>query len=120
MPFLDQRMLDLVLPIPGHVRLPNGIADKHLLRVAFSDQLRPALLEQKKKGFTLPIRRWMVGPMRELCEHSLARLKSLGVLRPEGIDSVWRSFLAAPESPIWSRAFILCVAGKYLETTRLS
>src|SRR5207237_6634249 len=65
-PILDQRMLDLALPVPGNVKLPNGVANKHLLREAFSDQLTPALLKQKKRGFTLPIRRWMIGPLREM------------------------------------------------------
>jgi asparagine synthase (glutamine-hydrolysing) len=119
-PILDQRMLDLVLPVPGAVRLPDQLADKHLLRTAFRQELAPAILEQKKRGFTLPIRRWMLGPMRTLCEESLAALKSANVLMPEGIDAVWKSFLAAPESPIWSRAFTLCVVGHYLKSQKLS
>jgi asparagine synthase (glutamine-hydrolysing) len=118
-PLLDQRMLDLVMPIPGSLRLPKGTADKHLMRAAFHPELPPALLGQKKRGFSMPIRRWMIGPLRELCERSLAHLKRSEVLRPEGVDAIWKSFLAAPESPIWSRAFTLCVAGRYLETTGL-
>jgi len=118
-PLLDQRMLDLMLATPGRVRLPNGRADKHLLRVAFAPMLRPALLNQGKKGFTLPIRRWMTGPMRDLCEHALIGLKSTGCLRKEGIDSLWQSFLSNPESPIWSRAFTLCVLGLYIRRNNL-
>ncbi len=117
-PVLDQRMVDLMLALPGRVRLPDGRANKHLMRVAFAQHLRPALLNQPKRGFTLPIRRWMVGPLRELCEQGLASLKSLSVLRPQGIDAVWASFLAAPESPIWSRAFTLAVLGLYIRRTK--
>src|SRR5439155_21949305 len=101
-------------------KLPGGVANKHLLRKAFADQLPPEIMGQKKRGFTLPIRRWMLGPLRDLCEQSLNRLKSTGAVRAEGVDAIWRSFLAAPESQIWSRAFALCVAGKYLETNALS
>jgi len=57
----------------------------------------------------------MVGPLRDLCEHSLVNLKATGILRAEGIDAVWKTFVNEPETPIWSRAFTLCVLGIYLK-----
>jgi asparagine synthase (glutamine-hydrolysing) len=119
-PILDQRVLDLALPLPGAVKLPPGGGTKHLLRVAFAPLLRPALLRQGKRGFTLPIRRWMVGPMRDLCEHGLVSLKQVGLLRPQGIDAVWNAFLDDPESPMWSRAFTLCTLGLYAKRVGLT
>jgi asparagine synthase (glutamine-hydrolysing) len=113
-PFLDQRLLDLMLPVPGAVRLPERRADKHLLRAAFPELLRPALRAQSKRGFTLPVGRWMRGPLRPLCEAALGVLRSSGALIPAGVDSVWNAFLREPESPAWSRAFALCVVGHYL------
>jgi len=119
-PMLDQRMLDLMHGIPGRSRLPDGIANKHLLRAAFPDLLRRELLEQHKRGFTLPIRRWMLGPLRGICVEGMDHLKSTGVLRNEGVDEIWKTFLSDPESPIWTRAFILCVTGIYLKQMKLS
>jgi len=113
-PILDRRMLDLTYSLPGDVRLPSGGAAKHLLRKAFSTELRPALLEQKKRGFTLPIRRWMLGPLREMCEQANAALKDLGLFRPQGVDAIWQAFTREPESPAWSRAFTLLVLGHYI------
>ena len=117
-PLLDQRLLDLAYPLPGKVRLPSGRADKHLLRAAFPDFLRPALLHQGKKGFTLPIRRWMLGPLREMCEAGLQHLRENTIFRSEGIDAIWTTFQRDPESPIWSRAFTLCTLGLYLQSKR--
>jgi asparagine synthase (glutamine-hydrolysing) len=119
-PFLDQRVLDLMLPIPGEVKLPHGRQPKHLMRVAFAPLLRPAISAQAKRGFTLPIRRWMVGPLRELCEQGLTSLKHLGLVRPEGVDRVWNQFLADPESPMWSRAFTLAVLGLYVKRMKVT
>ena len=113
-PILDQRVADLAYALPGKIRLPNPRADKQLLRVAFADLLRPELTSQSKRGFTLPIRRWMLGPLREMCEDGLGHLRRSGILKPEGIDPVWREFLRDPETPIWSRAFALCVLGLYV------
>ena len=113
-PMLDRRMLDLVCALPGPVRLPAGRADKHLLRVAFGDLLREDVIARDKRGFVLPIWSWMVGPLRDLCEESLRNLRTSGVLDPAGVAAVWQSFLHEPESPIWSRAWELCVLGQFL------
>jgi asparagine synthase (glutamine-hydrolysing) len=113
-PFLDQRLLDLAHAIPGPVRLPAGAAGKHLLRTAFAPLLRPEILLQHKRGFVLPIRRWLAGPLRPWCERALAAVKDTGQLRPAGVDAVWQQFLAEPESPAWSRAFALAVLGEFL------
>ena len=110
-PMLDQRMLDLMHALPGRVRLPDGIENKHLLRRALASHFRPSLLTQPKRGFTLPIRRWMVGPLREICEHALTELKKHEIFNPQGIEALWQSFLREPESPMWTRVFSLCVLG---------
>lgn len=116
-PFLDRRLLDLAHAIPGSVRLPPGAPGKHLLRRACAGLLRPELLAQPKRGFTLPLRRWMLGSLRPICEQGLAALKDCRLLRAEGIDAVWHAFLREPESPIWTRALTLAVAGHYLART---
>ena len=113
-PLLDRRLIDLAMSLPGKVRLPQGRANKHLLRVAFADLLGPNLLDQPKRGFTLPIGRWMQGPLGEICKNGLDHLKSTGMMQSRTIDDIWRSFAAAPETPAWSRAFACCVIGHYL------
>ena len=51
--------------------MPPGTPGKFLLRAAFGDLLRPELINRPKTGFTMPLAQWMLGPMRQLCEHSL-------------------------------------------------
>ena len=113
-PLLDRRLLDFALAIPGSIRLPAGARPKHLLRQAFPELLRPALQQQGKRGFELPVRRWMLGPLRELCQSGLATLKSGNLLRADSIETFWNTFEREPESPIWTRVFTLCVLGLYL------
>ena len=117
-PLLDQRLLDLALALPGDVRLPSGRADKHLLREAFPELLRPALTGQKKRGFVLPIARWMRGQLRPLCMAGLATLKETGLLDPMGVEAIAAAFWDAPDDGGWSRAFSLAVLGTYLRDQR--
>lgn len=113
-PLLDRRLADVAFSLPGKVRLPNGHADKHLLRRAFPELLRPQLLNQPKHGFTLPIRRWMLGPLRDACEAGFEHLRASGLVEARALGRVWTRFANEPESPAWSRAFACCVLGHYL------
>lgn len=112
-PFLDTRMLDLAYAIPGGVRAPGGRYGKHILKTAFDDLLHTNLKSLSKRGFVLPTKRWMAGPMRDLCEDALSHFKTLGVLEPERVDAVWNEFLADPDKQVWSSALLLVVLGRY-------
>ncbi|MDB5562043.1 MAG: asnB 5 [Hyphomicrobiales bacterium] len=116
-PLLDRRLLDLASSLTGRRRLPSGRPNKYLLRRAFPDLLSADLLNQPKRGFTLPISAWMQGPLNDLCLSGLDYLKASGLVLPSGIDAVWDSFVAEPDSPAWSRAFLCCVIGLYLQQT---
>jgi asparagine synthase (glutamine-hydrolysing) len=113
-PLLDQRLARLMYSIPGRTRLPDNAESKFLLRRAFPDDLPDSILQQSKRGFTLPIRRWMRGPLREVCEESLRSLCNSGLVAEAGVRSIWQAFLENPESAIWTRAFTLCVAGHWI------
>jgi asparagine synthase (glutamine-hydrolysing) len=119
-PMLDHRLVELAFSLPGSVRLPNGAADKHLLREAFAPFLRPALLDQAKRGFALPLQRWLLRELRPLAEEALASLKGAQLLDPAGIDGIWSRFLSEPESLAWSRALTLVVLSSYLERNALT
>lgn len=117
-PFLARPVVELAASLPGGIRMPAGSAPKHLLREVFSDCLGPNQLHLPKRGFTLPIRRWMLGPLLPLCEDGLSSLCASGLLDARGVNSTWQRFLAMPETPVWSSAFMLVVLGNYLAAVR--
>lgn len=113
-PFLDQRLLEGMNRLPGSARFPAGKPPKHLLREAAKDVLYPELLARPKTGFALPLRRWMMGPLRPACEAGLLTLKDSRLMEPAGVDAVWNAFTSDPESQAWSRALTLAALGDYL------
>lgn len=114
-PMIDTRMLDLAYSIPGHVRMPTGRYGKHLLKAAFTEEIPEKLRSLPKRGFVLPTRRWISGPMRERCEAALESVKAVGFLNGKHIDAVWQEFLANPDTQVWGQTFLLCVLGVYLD-----
>jgi len=116
-PFLDQRVIDLFMSVPRAVRLPDWKNNKHLLRKGFQEILPQEIISQPKVGFILPIKRWMNGPLKGMCEDSLDYLRQSGIVAAVGVDRAWSTFLREPESPMWSRAWTLVVLGAYARAT---
>ena len=83
-PFLDHEFIEMVFRIPATVRTrPQDL--KYLLKVAVGDLLPKELLGAPKRGFVIPIKPWLRGPLRPLAERLLApeRLRQQGIFRPE-------------------------------------
>jgi asparagine synthase (glutamine-hydrolysing) len=64
-PFLDHRVAEYVWSLPAHVRLPRGRA-KGLLRDSYRGRLSHEVVSGKKKGFEVPVDRWLAEDWRVL------------------------------------------------------
>lgn len=65
LPFLDSGLVEFALGLPADFLITGGVR-KHILREAFRDMLPPDILTRRKKGFLLPVRKWMKdGRMRD-------------------------------------------------------
>lgn len=62
-------MFDQVCRLSGEVHLVAEVADKDLLQRASADLVRPLAGPASKRGFSLPMQDWLVGPLRNLAEH---------------------------------------------------
>ena len=62
-PFLDIDLVELLLRVPAHIAFPDGEA-KALLKPLARRLLPPAILDRPKTGFGIPIRQWLLGPLR--------------------------------------------------------
>jgi asparagine synthase (glutamine-hydrolysing) len=103
-PYLDHAVVERVAAVPIPDRLERGL-NKPLLCRAVADPLVLELGRRRKRGFTLPMARWMhahAGPLEEiaLAADTLAR----GPVR-----ALWRQFRAGRLH--WSRAWALTVLG---------
>jgi asparagine synthase (glutamine-hydrolysing) len=74
-PFLDQDLWEFASSLSFQLRL-NGGRSKSLLRALALQKLGERVSRGRKRGFTIPVNRWLVGrwqqPLTELLETSLA------------------------------------------------
>ena len=82
-PFLDVNVLNLALSLPSKHKRLNDVP-KGLLAKAFVGDLPRWLLARKKQPFSVPIRVWLAGPLREFAHDTLLSSNSFvrGLVQP--------------------------------------
>ena len=91
-PFLDRELVEFVARLPRRFKM-RGMTSKRILKRAFADRLPRSVPKRKKKGFGMPVARWLQGPLRPLLEEKLGteRLASAGFLRPDVVQRlIWQ------------------------------
>jgi len=112
-PFLDARLVEVVLGFPGAAKQRKGMR-KALLAEALGHLLPREIVEQQKKTFTLPWDGWLRGELRERVEAGLSNCdaKLAAVVDASAVRNVWRDFLAGRTS--WSRPWSLFVLNEWV------
>jgi asparagine synthase (glutamine-hydrolysing) len=115
-PYLDNELVDLVLPLPGKLkqRLRH---DKVVLRKAASPLLPQTAATRRKRGFEVPIGAWLRGSLRPALVDLLSaeRLARQGFLSPEPVGRLVDRHLTGQDDVgrgLWS----LMVLSRWLET----
>ena len=111
-PLLDTPLVEFVTALPDSARQKRG-AQKALLVEALGNLLPAEISSQKKRTFTLPWEQWLRGPLKSCMDESFASIAPLlaALLKPEGVQSVWRTFLNGRTS--WSRPWALFVLNEW-------
>lgn len=96
-PLLDHRLVEFVWQLPAAVRANNG-QPKSLLRDVFARYAPTSLIDRPKRGFSIPLGRWLSGPLREWADDLLDPRK----LATEGFDAdavrrTWQRHLSGRE-----------------------
>ena len=83
-PFMDPELISLVARMPPRLKLRGGFVAKHALKRAMSGDLPHDILHRKKKGFGIPVARWLNGPLAKEADRLLApdRIAGGGLLEP--------------------------------------
>jgi asparagine synthase (glutamine-hydrolysing) len=115
-PFVDTKIVDYVLSLPGDWKLRNGSV-KPLLANAMADLLPRDFMARPKMGFTLPFEKWLQQNLRREVSSVLEDTHALAApaLNSKAVRKIWRNFLQKPRAVGWSRPWSLYVLAKWCE-----
>ena len=76
-PFLDHKLIEFAAALPGHYKLSARGRHKHILKEAFRDWLPPGFMDRPKKGFSVPLARWLKEDLADMMHDSLVNKRTL-------------------------------------------
>jgi|AntAceMinimDraft_11_1070367.scaffolds.fasta_scaffold00086_3 asparagine synthase (glutamine-hydrolysing) len=105
-PLLDQRVLELAWSLPREY-LYDGQTGKRVLRDLLTRYVPRDLIDRPKRGFSVPVKEWLVGPLRDWVEDLISEqaLEEQGIFDTQSIREAWQQHLygwANHSELIWS------------------
>jgi asparagine synthase (glutamine-hydrolysing) len=105
-PLLHDPLIDWAFSLPSSLKYHRGTS-KLLLKMAVDSDLPHDVIHRRKKGFAIPLARWLKGPLRPRLESILhhSPIWSLDVLKQETFQRWFDEHLnlAADRSrPLWA------------------
>ena len=94
-PLLDHRVVEFSWRLPPGLKLRDGVG-KWILRQVLYRRVPRAIVERPKMGFSVPIDRWLRGPLRNWADSflNLTELTRAGLPDPTEILRSWRELQA--------------------------
>lgn len=123
-PMLDHRFMEFVWSLPFEYRSASAVSggvQKKILKDIVCRSVPRENIERPKKGFGVPIGKWIRGPLSSWAESLIEPgvLESQGLLDPDIVSSCWQSVKSSPDTEaefIWS----ILVLQQWLDSERPS
>jgi asparagine synthase (glutamine-hydrolysing) len=114
---LDDRVVEFVLSMPGHVRSRPKELLLQAMKRFMPGELLASLKLRTKRTFTFPFATWLARDLKPALADAFSpqRLRDTGILEPEAVGRIWKGFEQSPEAVGWSRIWSLFVLARWCE-----
>jgi asparagine synthase (glutamine-hydrolysing) len=88
-PLLNREVMEFLADTPLSLKL-RGFTRKWLLREAMAGQLPDDIINRPKKGFGIPVARWLTSDLRQMTQDYLSpvRLERQGIFNPTAVSKI--------------------------------
>lgn len=88
-PFLHHRLVEYAASLPASMKL-RGFTSKYILKKAMRDLLLPEVSSRRKRGFNIPLSRFMHGGLATLLRRAFdpQRVAAAGLLNPAAVTTL--------------------------------
>jgi asparagine synthase (glutamine-hydrolysing) len=115
-PLLDHRLVEFAFRLPLRLRM-GALGTKHLLRKVLYKYVPRQLLERRKHGFAIPLRKWLLNDMSGFLHDYLdtKRIRDAGILNPKLVEETVSSFKRGSSMDV-TRIWLMLVFEMWRET----
>jgi asparagine synthase (glutamine-hydrolysing) len=111
-PLIDHLLVERMMRIPGDLKLKTS--EPKWMLVAAAGDLPREVVDRPKRGFELPFKHWIAGPLRDQVSASFSSTKLDEIFNRKALESVWDDFLH--ERVSWSRAWSIFALDSWCRT----
>lgn len=88
-PFLDPHVVEFASRLPYKMKL-KGLTMKYLLKEMTRDLLPAGIADRPKKGFGIPVAKWIKGPLKEMTQDLLSptKIRREGFFEPGEVQTI--------------------------------
>jgi asparagine synthase (glutamine-hydrolysing) len=104
-PYIDHRVVEFALALPGPLKLDGGVG-KAVLRRALSDLLPAQSIAMPKRYFSMPLEEWVAGPLLPKVREALASRTAERLFRPAALARVLHEAEAGRGARGWASAIL--------------
>jgi len=118
-PILDHRVVEFSWRLPRRLKVRNGHG-KWILRQILYKHVPRALVDREKMGFSVPLAKWLAGPLKHWAGDLLLSDSSNGFLRSEVVRREWDRFLSGETenaAGLWALAMFRAWETRWLRPT---
>jgi asparagine synthase (glutamine-hydrolysing) len=115
-PLLDHRLIEEVLQLPLIHKIKSG-ESKYLLKEILADYIPRELFDRPKKGFSIPMQRWLKKELGFLPERYLQNqnLRVFEIRSFDAVQDILEKYRSGSHSWYYNRIWVLVVLSQYLE-----
>ncbi len=94
-PFLDHELAEYVAGLPSHFKV-RAMTGKAILRRAVRHMLPPDILKRRKRGFNIPLSRWLLHGLGEQLRKRFSdeRVRARGLFNSSGVSALLEEHLS--------------------------
>jgi asparagine synthase (glutamine-hydrolysing) len=112
-PFFDQDLVEFVMSIPDHFKVP--VYPKSLLVESLKPLLPDEIVHRKKQGFVFPWNEWMKKELRSFCETHINHISQRGFIQGDHLKILWNRFLSGDPDIRWQEIWLFVVLDYWME-----
>lgn len=106
-PFFDQDLVEFVMSIPDHFKVP--VYPKSLLVESLKPLLPDEIVFRKKQGFVFPWKEWMKNELRSFCETHIHQIAQRDFVHGVQLKNTWKQFLQGDPNIRWQEMWLFVV-----------